>query len=137
MTRRLLIGMTLFTSATCGAGTGVWLWSAVGQSPRAGPQGVELGASEGTEGLTDPRETFTSSAGELQSIRGIRGIDTVMLQNLEAVLRMQAPPLPPQDGGGGSRAAAALLTMDNEEPPDPETEPDGRDELTEIELEGS
>jgi hypothetical protein len=84
-------------------------------------------------------QVFTANDGSLQSIRGIKGIDTVMLQNLEAVLRMQAPPPPPQAGGGGGgvRAAAELLTMENEESPDPQDESDGREELTELELEGS
>jgi hypothetical protein len=84
-------------------------------------------------------QVFTANDGSLQSIRGIKGIDTVMLQNLEAVLRMQAPPPPPQAGGGGGgvRAAAELLTMENDEPPDPEVESDGREELTELGLEGS
>ena len=53
----------------------------------------------------------------MQSVRGIKGIDTVVLQNLEAVLRMQSPPPPPPEdggGGGGVRAAAALLTMEND-----------------------
>lgn len=83
-------------------------------------------------------QVFTPDDGSLQSIRGIKGIDTVMLQNLEAVLRMQAPPPPPQEGGGGgARAAAQLLTMESDQPPDPEIESDGREELTELVLEGS
>jgi hypothetical protein len=85
-------------------------------------------------------QVFTANDGSLQSIRGIKGIDTVVLQNLEAVLRMQAPPPPPQVGGGGGggvRAAAELLTMENDEPPDPEVDSDGREELTELGLEGS
>ena len=83
-------------------------------------------------------EGFTTNAGAMQSIRGIKGIDTVMLQNLEAVLRMQAPPPPPESGGGRSvRTAAALLTMESDAPPDPELETDDRQELTELELEGS
>ena len=83
-------------------------------------------------------QVFTASGDSVQSIRGIKGIDTVMLQNLEAVLRMQAPPPPPQEGGGGGvLAAAALLTMENDEPPDPEEETDDRQELIEFELEGS
>lgn len=90
------------------------------------------------DGRRDVR-SITGNDGSLQSIRGIKGIDTVMLQNLEAVLRMQAPPPPPQEGGGGGRvrAAAALLTMENDEPPDSEEETDDRQELTELELEGS
>jgi len=85
-------------------------------------------------------QVFTPHDGSLQSIRGIKGIDTVMLQNLEAVLRMQAPPPPPQasgGGGGGARTAAQLLTMDSDQPPDPQVESDGREELTELVLEGS
>jgi len=83
-------------------------------------------------------KAFTPNEDSMQSIRGIRGIDTVMLQNLEAVLRMQAPPPPPPEGGGGSvRAAAELLTMENDEAPDPEEETDDRQELIEFELEGS
>jgi hypothetical protein len=83
-------------------------------------------------------QVFTTNDGSLQSIRGIKGIDTVMLQNLEAVLRMQAPPPPPQGGGGGGvRSAAALLTMETDLPPEPQPESDGREELTELELEGS
>ena len=77
-------------------------------------------------------------AGQYGARERIKGIDTVMLQNLETVLRMQAPPPPPEEGGGGGvRAAAALMTMENDEPPDPEEEIDGRRELTEFELEGS
>ncbi|HPM83176.1 MAG TPA: hypothetical protein PLF81_20885 [Candidatus Anammoximicrobium sp.] len=83
-------------------------------------------------------KSFTANESSMQSIRGIRGIDTVMLQNLEAVLRMQAPPPPPPEGGGGSvRAAAALLTMESDTPPEPEEETDDRQELMEFELKGS
>lgn len=76
------------------------------------------------------------SQNAMRSIRGIKGIDTVMLQNLEAVLRMQAPP-PPPEGGGAVQAAAALLTTESDAQPGPETETDDRKELTELELEGS
>jgi hypothetical protein len=108
----------------------------------AGSQAVTIEGVEGTEGVMTERENtieiFSANDGTMQSIRGIKGIDTVMLQNLEAVLRMQAPPPPPEEGGGGgTRAAAALLTMETDEPPDPEEEVDGREELTELELEGS
>ena len=82
---------------------------------------------------SDP--VFTVNEGAMQSVRGIKGIDTVTLQNLEAVLRMQTPPLPPTDGGGGR--AAALMTMETDQPPDPEEEPDGREELIESDLKGS
>ena len=84
-------------------------------------------------------KAFTANESSMQSIRGIRGIDTVMLQNLEAVLRMQAPPPPPAEGGGGGgvRAAAELLTMETDEAPEPEEETDDREELIEFEMEGS
>jgi hypothetical protein len=104
-------------------------------------QTVDIEGVEGTGGVDAETEKtveiFTSSDGTMQSIRGIKGIDTVMLQNLETVLRMQAPPPEPEEGGGGGRAAAALLTMEAEEPLEPQAEEDGRDELTEFELEGS
>jgi hypothetical protein len=75
--------------------------------------------------------------GIFQSIRGIEGIDSVPLQNLEAVLRMQQPPpeTPPQ--GGGARAAARLLTMEPQETTELQPIEDGREEMTDIELEGS
>lgn len=108
MTSRFFIAVALFATAAAGAGVGVLV-----------------------------SQVSTANEGSLQSIRGIKGIDTVVLQNLEAVLRMQAPPPPPQAGGGGVRAAAELLTMKNDEPPEPQEESDGREELTELELEGS
>ena len=102
----------------------------------ADPEAVDIEGVEGTDGTTVETEAtieiLTADDGTMQSIRGIQGIDTVMLQNLEAVLRMRAPPEPPQ-GGGGGRAAAALLTMEAEELPEPVEEPDMRDELTELE----
>ena len=103
------------------------------------PLALFSGAALGAAADALVSQAFTANEGSLQSIRGIKGIDTVMLQNLEAVLRMQAPPPPPQAGGGGGgvRAAAELLTMENDEPPDPEVESDGREELTELGLEGS
>ncbi len=102
------------------------------------PLALFSGAALGAAADALVSQAFTANEGSLQSIRGIRGIDTVMLQNLEAVLRMQAPPPPPQEGGGGGvRAAAELLTMENDEPPDPEEETDDREELIEFELEGS
>jgi hypothetical protein len=102
-------------------------------------QAVDLKGVKGTEGITTESkstiEILAPQDNAMQSIRGIKGIDTVMLQNLEAVLRMQSPPPPPQ--GGAVRAAAALLTMEHDEKPGPETETDDRKELTELELEGS
>lgn len=97
-------------------------------SPRANRKGIR-----GTEESTV--EIVAANDNAVQLIRGIKGIDTVMLQNLETVLRMQSPPPPPQ--GGAVRAAAALLTLPNDATPGPETETDDRKELTEFELEGS
>jgi hypothetical protein len=103
-------------------------------------QAATIKGVTGTDGVTPelPRtvEIIAAHDNAVQSIRGIKGIDTVMLQNLEAVLRMQAPPPPPQ-GGGAVRAAAALLTSENDAKPGPETETDDRQELMELELEGS
>jgi len=119
VTSRFVITLVLFVSAAVGAGGSVLVLQATAPG--------------------DGRQEIRSIDGSMQSIRGIRGIDTVMLQNLEAVLRMQAPPPPPQEsgGGGGVRAAAELLTMQNEKPPEPEEETDDREELIEFELEGS
>jgi hypothetical protein len=104
-------------------------------------QTVDIERVKGTAGTTtEPENTieiFTTDAGAMQSIRGIKGIDTVMLQNLEAVLRMQAPPPPPEGGGRSVRTAAALLTMADDAPAGPEVETDDRQELSEFELEGS
>jgi hypothetical protein len=118
------------------------LQAAAADSSAAASQPVDIQGVEGSDGVAADQEPtveiLTTSDGAMQSIRGIQGIDTVMLQNLEAVLRMQAPPPPPEEGGGGGmRAAAALLTMENDEPPQPQDEVDGRQELTELELEGS
>jgi hypothetical protein len=103
-------------------------------------QTVDIERVKGTAGTTTEAENtieiFTTNTGAMQSIRGIKGIDTVMLQNLEAVLRMQAPP-PPPEGGGSVRTAAALLTMADDGPAGPEVETDDRQELSEFELEGS
>ena len=162
---RTSIALILFASAAMGAGTGVLVLQVSGpdmgrENVRsvtgvgsgvegrkekdletveevAQSEAVELAGVEGNEGVTEESENtvevFTSSGGAMQSIRGIKGIDTVVLQNLEAVLRMQAPPV----AEGNGRAAAALLTQESDAPPDPEAEPDGREELKEFELEGS
>ena len=82
-------------------------------------------------------QVVSTAEGSVQSIRGIKGIDTVMLQNLEAVLRMQEPPPPPEAGGGGGRAAAALLTMEEPVEAPLEIEADARVEHAELEIEGS
>jgi hypothetical protein len=103
-------------------------------------QAVDIHGVQGTEGteveLENAVAIITTAEGSIRSIRGIEGIDTVMLQNLEAVLRMQEPPPPPVGGGGGGRAAAALLTMENNDVESEEVV-DGREELLEFELDGS
>ena len=73
--------------------------------------------------------------GSVAAIRGIKGIDQVQLQNLEAVLRMQSPP-PPPPPNSHAKKAAALLTMDTQQEEQQEV-PDAREEHMELELEGS
>jgi hypothetical protein len=152
--------LTLCTSAMAGAGAGLLLLQADDSHDTKKDIKSITGVSSGVEGSqVDPLDTegvdqvpltaemretnpettefeiMATNDGSMQSIRGIQGIDTVLLQNLESVLRMQAPPPPPEEGGGGgaARAAAALLTMENEEPLEPENQTDLRDELTELE----
>ncbi|MCL4206519.1 MAG: hypothetical protein KJ000_28890 [Pirellulaceae bacterium] len=151
--------VTLCMSAMAGAGAGLLLLQADDANDTKKDIKSITGVSSGVEGSqvdpldtegvdqvpltaempeTDPKTTefeiMTTNDGSMQSIRGIQGIDTVLLQNLESVLRMQAPPPPPEEGGGGAaRAAAALLTMENEEPLEPENQTDLRDQLTELE----
>ena len=72
--------------------------------------------------------------GSVQSIRGIEGINTVTLQNLEAVLQMQDRPQEDQ-GKGGARTAAGLMAREPTE--EFEEAPDARDVHLEFELEGS
>jgi hypothetical protein len=71
----------------------------------------------------------------IESIRGIEGIDTVTLQNLEAVLRMQQRPEEPRPQGGAS-TAAAVLSLQTTEQDDPQEQPDTREDMA-LELEGS
>jgi hypothetical protein len=71
----------------------------------------------------------------IQSIPGIEGIDTVVLENLEAVLRMQDRTTE-QRAQGQVRAAAALMSMEPSDEPPQETV-DAREEHQEFELEGS
>jgi hypothetical protein len=152
--------LTLCTSAVAGAGAGLFLLQADDSNDTKKDIKSITGVSSGVDGSqVDPLDTegvdqvpltaemretnpettefeiMATNDGSMQSIRGIQGIDTVLLQNLESVLRMQAPPPPPEEGGGGgaARAAAALLTMENEEPLEPENQTDLRDELTELE----
>jgi len=103
-------------------------------------ENVEIQGVQGTDGTSVPPENTIESVseahGSIETIRGIEGIDTVMLQNLEAVLRMQQQPEEPQ-GQGGARSAAALLTMKSDEPEETEEIIDSREELVELELDGS
>ena len=67
----------------------------------------------------------------IQSIRGIKGIDTVTLQNLEAVLRLQTRE-PPRSGGNPPPVSmGGTETTQTDDP-----QPDARQELT-VDLEGS
>jgi hypothetical protein len=107
-----------------------WTFSAILLASTSAGLGVGLVVSQ-----ADPPQPARHEV-ESIPVRGIRGIDAVRLQNLEAVLRLQAPPLPPVgDGGGG--AAATLLTMESDEPLELEQEVDGREELADLEMEGS
>ncbi|MBC8869853.1 MAG: hypothetical protein H8E44_10565 [Planctomycetes bacterium] len=103
-------------------------------------ENVEIQGVQGTDGTSVPPENTIESVseahGSIETIRGIEGIDAVMLRNLEAVLRMQQQPEEPQ-GQGGARSAAALLTMESDEPEETEEIVDSRQELVELELEGS
>jgi hypothetical protein len=165
---RVTVILALCVSACGGVRIGVLLWqqtdagarqddatSIIGvgsgvdgsQADPLDEQGVEVidatAAADSADEVTDTEaasavEFIAPNKGSMQSIRGIKGIDAVRLQNLEAVLRMQAPPAPPTGGGGGGvQAAAALLTTENDQPLEPEQEVDGREELAEFELEGS
>jgi len=104
-------------------------------------ENVEIEGVQGTDGTSVPPpentiESVSEAHGSIETIRGIEGIDAVMLRNLEAVLRMQQQPEEPQ-GQGGARSAAALLTMESDEPEETEEIVDSRQELVELELEGS
>ena len=66
----------------------------------------------------------------IESIRGIQGIDTITLQNLEAVLRIQTHE-PPQNT---HPHPVSMPTSDTTQTDDPQ--PDARQEMT-VDLEGS
>ena len=72
--------------------------------------------------------------GSVQSIRGIEGINTVTLQNLEAVLRMQDRPQE-GEGKGSARTAAGLMAREPSE--ELQDVPDAREVHLDFELEGS
>ena len=73
----------------------------------------------------------TSQNVSIQSIRGIKGIDTITLQNLEAVLRLQTREPPPPNGNPPPISMGGTETTQTDEP-----QPDARQELT-VDLEGS
>ncbi|HYW80271.1 MAG TPA: hypothetical protein VE890_11870 [Thermoguttaceae bacterium] len=109
-------------------------------SPPPSPT-VTIEGVQGTEGTTTVPQDNTvegvqSVEGSVEPIRGIEGIDAVMMQNLEAVLRMQQRP-EEREGQGGVSTAAGLMMMDEFLPTDDDPLPDGREELMEFELEGS
>ena len=74
---------------------------------------IEIEGVEGADGATVPLENTIESVnevhGSVETIRGIEGIDSVMLQNLEAVLRMQQRPQESQSQGGARAAAGRRL----------------------------
>ena len=123
-------------------GLGVAVGLAVPQTGNPGEddQAIEIEGVQGSNGTKVPPEntieSVTEGHGSIETIRGIEGIDTVMLQNLEAVLRMQQRPQE-QQSQGGARAAASLLTMEPDETEEAEEVIDGRQVHAEYELEGS
>lgn len=89
--------------------------------------------SRGTDSGNEIQE-ITDQHGSIQPVRGIQGIDAVMLQNLEAVIRVQTRP-EEQEGKGTPQAAAALSFAPSDQPI--QELPDARDQHQEFELEGS
>jgi hypothetical protein len=73
----------------------------------------------------------TSQDVSIQSIRGIKGIDTVTLQNLEAVLRLQTREPPPPPGNPPPISMGGSETTQTDE-----VQPDTREQMT-VDLEGS
>ncbi len=92
---------------------------------------IGLGAAVGLFAAGAGDDPATSQDVSIESIRGIEGIDTVPLQNLEAVLRMQTRP-EEQQAQGGAGTAAALRTMEKTENDDAK-QPDTREEMTALE----
>ena len=155
-----LVAIAALTVSAClGAGVGV-LWTLPGQSAGAGsitgvessargpsdepaePQSqsrpVRIEGARGSQSAAEPEqntiESVSDEHGSIRAIRGIEGIEMVMLQNLEAVLRMQDRSSE-ERAEGAVRAAAALLWTEGE-PGELEEIPDNREEMT-FELEGS
>ena len=112
------IAAALLLGSAAGFAASVWM-----QSETASTTGVDASI----RGVTDEH-------GSIQSIRGIEGIDTVMLENLEVVLRMQDRP---QENQGKGSATTAASLMAGEPTEQLEEIPDARELHLEFELEGS
>src|SRR6056297_2049687 len=71
------------------------------------PGGDVVGVQSQSRGSVqgDNIQDVTDAHGSIQPVRGIQGIDAVMLQNLEAVMRVQTRP--EEDEAKGNPAAAA------------------------------
>lgn len=112
----------------------------VNSVPIDASQAVPIEGVRGSDGTVVPKEDTVQGVAEIhgsvEAIRGIQGIDTVTLQNLEAVLRMQQRPIE-SEPRGGARSAAALISMENDEQYEFEETVDGRQEHTEFVLDGS
>jgi len=100
---------------------------------------VAIQGVQGNEGLNTRQENeiqpVTDAHGSIQSIPGIRGIDAVMLENLETVLRIQIRP--PEQRQGNARTAAVLTATEATLEEDLKDMPDEREQHVPSELEGS
>jgi len=101
---------------------------------------------EGTDGtvIVPPEnsiEGVSNAVGSVDAVQGIEGIDTVALENLEMVLRMQGADASDSSasGQGNGAAAAQLITGGQPGPPMLGGANDGREvmEVPETELKGS
>lgn len=125
---RLVCGAAVLLAAAALAAA-----TAAGSRSQGTVQGVTSDASGAAGGNT--ATPVQDAEGSIQAIRGIKGIDQVQLQNLEAVLRMQSPP-PPPPPNSRAKKAVAVLTTDSQQQEEEEL-PDAREEHMELELEGS
>jgi len=107
------------------------------RSPDAAPNGGDVigiqSQSRGSDNGNEIQE-ITDAHGSIQPVRGIQGIDAVMLQNLEAVIRVQTRPVE-QQAMGTPQVAAGLGFAPSEQPI--QDLPDARDQHQEFEMEGS
>jgi hypothetical protein len=134
MSRHITVAAAVTLSLSVGAGVGTLIGTQLGASDPNGSGSTVTGVTSDAAGAGQENEVrgVTDEHGSVQAIRGIDGIDTVKLQNLEAVLRMQDRPQEPK---GESRTAAALVSSETDE--DFEEVPDAREIHQEFELEGS